>query len=48
MSKFILECPDDLFKIYGKIQFTKDNKPKDEWQKYLRAIFNAEYDFKNL
>lgn len=39
---------DLLFIVYGKIQYTKNNIPRAEWQKYLRAIFNAEYDFKNL
>jgi len=36
------------YTIYGKIQYTKDKKPRSEWKKYLRSIFNAEYDFKNL
>lgn len=48
MSKLIVENPDDLFKVFGKITFTKQNLPKAEWQRYLRAVFNAEYDFKNL
>lgn len=48
MSRLILENPKDLTYIYGKIQYTKDKKPKAEWQKYLRAIFNQEYDFQNL
>ena len=47
MSYLILNT-DQLYVVYGKIQFTKDNKPKTEWQKYLRAVFNAEYDFQNL
>ena len=47
MSKLILN-PEQLYVVYGKIQFTKDNKPKEEWQKYLRAVFNLEYDFKNI
>lgn len=47
MSYLILNT-DQLYVVYGKIQFTKDKKPKTEWQKYLRAVFNAEYDFKNL
>ncbi len=48
MSKLIVENPDDLFKVFGKITFTKQNLPKAEWQRYLRAVFNAEYDFQNL
>ncbi len=48
MSKLILETPDDLYKIYGKIEFTKNNKPREDWARYLRAIFNDEYDFGNL
>lgn len=47
MSYLILNT-DQLYVVYGKIQFTKDKKPKTEWQKYLRAVFNAEYDFQNL
>lgn len=47
MSVLILDV-NALYTVYGKIEFTKSNKPKDEWQKYLRAIFNSEYDFKNL
>jgi plasmid replication initiation protein len=39
---------DQLFVVYGKIQYTKNNISRHEWQKYLRAIFNAEYNFKNL
>lgn len=39
---------EQLYTVYGKIQFTKDKKPRAEWQKYLRAVFNAEYDFQNL
>lgn len=48
ITELILKGVKDLTYVYGKIQFTKDNKPKDEWQKYLRAVFNAEYDLKNL
>lgn len=47
MSHLILNT-EQLYIVYGKIQFTKDKKPREEWQKYLRAVFNAEYDFKNL
>lgn len=47
MSHLILNT-DQLYIVYGKIQFTKDKKPRSEWQKYLRAVFNAEYDFQNL
>lgn len=48
ITELILNGVKDLTYVYGKIQFTKDNKPKAEWQKYLRAVFNAEYDLKNL
>lgn len=47
MSHLILNT-EQLYIVYGKIQFTKDKKPRAEWQKYLRAVFNAEYDFQNL
>lgn len=47
MSKLILNT-EQLYVVYGKIQFTKDNKPRAEWQRYLRAVFNLEYGFKNL
>ena len=47
LSTLILNT-EQLYIVYGKIQYTKDNKPKQEWQKYLRAVFNQEYDFKNL
>lgn len=47
MSNLILNT-EQLYAVYGKIQYTKDNKPKAEWQKYLRAVFNFEYDFKTL
>jgi len=47
MSHLILNT-EQLYIVYGKIQYTKDKKPKSEWQKYLRAVFNQEYDFKNL
>ena len=47
MSHLILNT-EQLYIVYGKIQFTKDKKPRSEWQKYLRAVFNAEYDFQNL
>jgi plasmid replication initiation protein len=39
---------DQLYVVYGKIEYTKKNISRHEWQKYLRAIFNSEYDFKNL
>jgi len=47
LSNLILNT-EQLYIVYGKIQYTKDNKPKSEWQKYLRGVFNIEYDFKNL
>lgn len=47
MSNLILNT-EQLYVVYGKIQYTKDNKPKADWQKYLRAVFNLEYDFKTL
>lgn len=47
LSNLILNT-EQLYVVFGKIQYTKDNKPKSEWQKYLRAVFNIEYDFKNL
>ena len=47
MSELMLN-PDQLYVVYGKIQYTKDNKPRSDWQKYLRAVFNAEYDLANL
>ena len=47
LSYLILNV-DQLYVVYGKLQYTKNNIPKHDWQKYLRAIFNAEYDFKNL
>ncbi len=47
MSYLILN-PMQLYTVYGKIQYTKEKKPHAEWQKYLRSVFNAEYDFKNL
>lgn len=47
MSKLMLN-PDQLYVVYGKIQYTKDNKPRSDWQRYLRAVFNSEYDLKNL
>jgi plasmid replication initiation protein len=47
LSHLILNT-DQLYVVYGKIEYTKKNIPRHEWQKYLRAIFNAEYNFKNL
>jgi plasmid replication initiation protein len=47
LSHLILNA-DQLYVVYGKVQYTKTNIARHEWQKYLRAIFNAEYDFKNL
>lgn len=48
LMSYLMLNTEKLYVVYGKIQFTKEKKPKAEWQKYLRAIFNAEYDFKNL
>jgi len=48
LLSFLILNTEQLYTVYGKIKFTKDNKPKEEWQKYLRSVFNAEYDFKNL
>lgn len=47
LSNLILNT-EQLYTVYGKIKYTKDNKPKSEWQKYLRAVFNIEYNFKDL
>lgn len=48
LMSYLMLNTEKLYVVYGKIQFTKEKKPKAEWQKYLRAIFNAEYDLKNL
>lgn len=47
LSNLILNT-EQLYAVYGKLQYTKDNKPKADWQKYLRGVFNMEYDFKTL
>lgn len=48
LMSYLMLNTDKLYVVYGKIQFTKEKKPRSEWQKYLRAIFNAEYDFKEF
>ena len=47
MSHFHLN-PEILPKVFKKIEYTKSAIPKEDWQKYLRYIFNEEFDFKNL
>ena len=48
LISFLILNTEKLYTVYGKIQYTKDKKPRSEWQKYLRAVFNSEYDFQNL
>lgn len=48
LMSFLILNTEQLYTVYGKIQYTKDKKPRSEWQKYLRAVFNAEYDFQNI
>jgi len=40
--------PDELVKVNNKITWMKDQKPSEDWQRWLTAIFNEDYGFNEL